>query len=1174
MVMRLKHNTAINEVGKEVISLSGEKTQLGTRITDINSHALNGILDRAKNSFPFDLKLVPEAINTLNYMLQAGVSEEEIFYFLTQPLIVEYIKDQKLRKSPYYSIVYGESTDSKTTASANAIIQNMINIKEVDAASYFDQINLLKLKATLDSYAIKKNKELYNVILLDKTIKKDLTIEYIIDQINKGNIDPKTILKISNKESIFKRLNDSQYLFKDENYAFTTQAFSDKLLPGGSINIDFLKKHIKDSNSPAALTLFFNYLELEKQYEGMSELDKVFSPDTSKLTTTQQVVKREDAYANLYENSKVDSASLDRLRKNSVLASFNQDKLILDLVTPLFPLRLSNQISSYINKLFTSPTENKRIRNKFGAGVDGQEFFTKKYQNAIVAYIYQNYMSRFVNADGTLTNIPEYYNDKLTIIDNTIDTNVIIDKYSIIVNSDRIKNEYQKKAYLSTNETEIYIGDVFTKDPFNTLNSYYRYTIEKELLRTQIPIESLEQNKDFLNLLDVYSTADAAYESYISEKALANTYNRSYIIGTSKYSYTEKVLNIIKEFKDTNLKDKYPILAQLAPVNTKKAVKLIQLNDKQIAKGVLGEIYINNLINLANPIIKKVDDPIDNQRISDAFKDFSLMMFYQHGVGSSKLGFVNAIDPESYMENITKFSQDFLNNYLKDNENFSGKMEYPYDKNKRLDVKSTTTFDATLAGERTATTRYSDHKAFKYWKNAKVGDIITWDSGDGRTVDVVVTKALAPLVGSGKNAEQWSKLEGWSVDYFNKKVKPKLNTAWQLEYKLYKNPLTDVYNMLMAPGNLFGNFEIKDTSDEKSLSKADTLPPLVMPGSKPTNTIPTNKKVIKNEKGLIIINNAISTEKTIDIVKNNKDFIQETSFKQTNGSVSWGYGMQWIRSSALTDKQKQGVQIGKQIGGQEVTEEMVNQLLVGTEAKKIKGMPLYVYTNIDINGNRLPNIPNEIIEILLEQGIDVSQYDASYNSVYDKNDKGSLIVHQDNTEFNTSPIITVSLGRPMKFITYQLKDSNNYSFGTNVKNRYELTLNTISNKLVAGKLAPELKRQKNFRGDEVIGYGELTPGNLAKYAKMVGEESAALDVLANSIEKIEENTLTNGAVLVFSKENRNVFHEIIFDEETDALSMPKGFPELTINKAYKGLGKPDQMVKTKDYRVVLNLNYF
>jgi len=327
------------------------------------------------------------------------------------------------------------------------------------------------------------------------------------------------------------------------------------------------------------------------------------------------------------------------------------------------------------------------------------------------------------------------------------------------------------------------------------------------------------------------------------------------------------------------------------------------------------------------------------------------------------------------------------------------------------------------------------------------------------------------------------------------------------------------------------------------------------------------KKVLKNEKGLIIIDNAIPLKQTQEIVEDSKKFIEDTSFKQTNGSVSWGYGMQWIRSSALTPKQKEGVQVGKQLGGDEITQDMVDRLKKGLPVK----MPLYVYTIYDKNGNRLPNIPSNIINLLQEQGIDVSQYDASYNSVYDKNDKGSLIVHQDNTEFNTSPIITVSLGRPMKFITYQLKDPGNYSFGTNAKNRYELILNTISNKLQAQNLAPELKRQKNFQGNMVIAYGELTPGNLAKYAKMVGEESAALDALSDSIEKIEEHTLTNGAVLVFSNQNRNVFHEIIFDEQTDAAAMPEGFPELTINKAYKGLGHADKMVKTKDYRVVLTL---
>jgi hypothetical protein len=91
----------------------------------------------------------------------------------------------------------------------------------------------------------------------------------------------------------------------------------------------------------------------------------------------------------------------------------------------------------------------------------------------------------------------------------------------------------------------------------------------------------------------------------------------------------------------------------------------------------------------------------------------------------------------------------------------------------------------------------------------------------------------------------------------------------------------------------------------------------------------------------------------------------------------------------------------------------------------------------------------------------------------------------------------------------------------------------------------DIEPENDFKGVEGIAYGELTPGNLAKYAKMVGEESAALDVLANSIEKIEEHILTNGAVLVFSKENRNVFHEIIFKLYLKIEHLQKQLKQLT-----------------------------
>jgi len=113
-----------------------------------------------------------------------------------------------------------------------------------------------------------------------------------------------------------------------------------------------------------------------------------------------------------------------------------------------------------------------------------------------------------------------------------------------------------------------------------------------------------------------------------------------------------------------------------------------------------------------------------------------------------------------------------------------GKMSFSYGDNKRNDVIANTTLEAIEKGERTATTRYESDGHIEYWKNLRVGDVIEWEGQNNKKVLVEVTKPLHKLVGSGKTPEQWSSLEGWSVDYFNSKVKPKLNKAWQIEYKI------------------------------------------------------------------------------------------------------------------------------------------------------------------------------------------------------------------------------------------------------------------------------------------------------------------------------------------------------------------------------------------------------
>ena len=111
-----------------------------------------------------------------------------------------------------------------------------------------------------------------------------------------------------------------------------------------------------------------------------------------------------------------------------------------------------------------------------------------------------------------------------------------------------------------------------------------------------------------------------------------------------------------------------------------------------------------------------------------------------------------------------------------------GKMSFNYGNNKRTDIDSQSTFEAIINRERTATTRYESHGHLEYWKDLKLGDIVEFRDNNSNKVYVKITKPLTKLSVT-TSAEEWSKKEGWSVDYFNSKVKPKINEAWQMEYE-------------------------------------------------------------------------------------------------------------------------------------------------------------------------------------------------------------------------------------------------------------------------------------------------------------------------------------------------------------------------------------------------------
>ena len=213
-----------------------------------------------------------------------------------------------------------------------------------------------------------------------------------------------------------------------------------------------------------------------------------------------------------------------------------------------------------------------------------------------------------------------------------------------------------------------------------------------------------------------------------------------------------------------------------------------------------------------------------------------------------------------------------------------GQMTFDYNNNKRSDVKANTTFDAILNGERTATTRYEGQKGFDYWKQAEVGDIITWQSADGRTVDVEVTKEFHPLVGSNKTAKQWSKLEGWSIDYFNNNVKNKLDKAWQIEYKLIdKNKLSNTAEVVsQSPNETFITYTPKGKTEQV----------YVVRGSKVFNK---NGKEVFKENGVdrnkIFANVAVKQKRGIVVEYDGAKYIVNTKQQILSGTT--GKLMAW-----------------------------------------------------------------------------------------------------------------------------------------------------------------------------------------------------------------------------------------------------------------------------------------
>ena len=692
VVIRMAHKKISNSKGEEVVSLSDEVNVDGEKIGDIFSHGLQGILDRAKNPFPFKLQIVKEAISTINHLIEAGSSIPTIFAFINNPWIVKYIETQKYLGGSLALVQDDKILSSQIKSkSMQYVINDMIAAggdsmrKTVnDLITYandrrlFDMIDILKKEDKDKTY-------IFRIIQEDGKLSNPMTAtgKRIFHSKN-FPLDKISVLKEYNPSRTFDEqktlFNKSAGLATNDNYYYAAEAAWNRAFPNNEeLTEEFLKdKVIEGPKSDIQnLAILLHMVQLEKQFSGMDSLEMAFTPDTGLLDTVLQIKKRDDAFKMFDESSKIDSDFLNRLRHKSILSSFYKSGMILDLVVPLFPLRLNEKIINYVDSVLTR--RKQEISQKFGPGIKGQERFTNMYNNAVVNYIFQNVMSNFTDANNKPVKLPEVIHS-FPVVEVTTGPAVTFTENSVKINLNEARSQFGNSVFLTNNNTpdgyKALNKDAFdyNKNPFPNFSSYLKFIVEKEYLKTIYPKDSLSKNPDFINFVNLSNSEDLGYDKWLTQEALMRSGNRAFIMGTTKYSYTAMVMNIINEFESQNIKENFPITAQIAPAKFVKDANVIELGDRGLLKGVLAEDYAKNLKQLSDPTVRKVRysdkelDKLNNQRITDVFKHFSLFMFYQHGAGYSRLGFVKALDPEGWTSIMQKAANSFLTEDL--NEEF------------------------------------------------------------------------------------------------------------------------------------------------------------------------------------------------------------------------------------------------------------------------------------------------------------------------------------------------------------------------------------------------------------------------------------------------------------------------------------------------------------------------
>ena len=634
------------------------------KIADVFSQGMNGWVDVEKDAWVFYIQGNLEISPVMLYLLKAGVPTRDAIMFVSNPLIREYAEKQRMYKGSYAQLM-GIAPDKPQYAQYQA---SKTVIEPAIAAYINREVNKIKISPEIDDSVIIKyweptQKGGFKLTTHTIDVEEGANMEGLIKDFIFNDdyyFDPTSITNIQIKkknadtESVYQRPEVTNAGVYNSAVRLSEQVLGNK----ETFNSKELEKLAKsksenDKYSDASIATFLHFLEIEKYLKGLGAVKRTSKVDNILFKTVQEIFLRDLNLKYLDEYSKVDSETLKKLNDESIIASLGDKNIIREIIAPLFSIRNDDKVMEMIKFALSESAD--KIINRYGSITkETTSRFIEEYKNAINNFIFQNFLSNNLDANGKIVLVPETYKSDYSVkIKNNMDTDVEVDSENklIFVNTERIESDFKDKQFEVGKEgprsyVKRGLEPFVINDTFSNIQSYYKYVIEREYLRAE-GIASEDLNKI----------------------ALINVFNPNVIMRNIKHSYTQQVLDVIKKYEKEL--SKYSVLQQLAPSTGSPLLNLLTLNDKQLVDGNLANIYSQQIRDLGNERIRKVSIPGDKEKEKAANKEISrifyllpLMAVYQHGVGPTISGFNEILPQDHYLSVMNNASNLFREYYF------------------------------------------------------------------------------------------------------------------------------------------------------------------------------------------------------------------------------------------------------------------------------------------------------------------------------------------------------------------------------------------------------------------------------------------------------------------------------------------------------------------------------